>query len=135
MTKRAMTIERLYQLRIIKSQIDFFEVPETNIDDTYIGAVDTTKPSVMSGTKTDKVADIAIESANLQQASVKEYQRLKKEYEELTKYIFHIQDEFIKAIAIRKFVAGQSYLEIAKKLYCDSSTARKALKRYIKRNP
>lgn len=130
MTKQAMTIERLYQLRIIKSQLDFFAVQE-NINDTYIGAVDTTKPSVMSSEKTDKVADLAISLASTQI----EYKRLKHEYEELIKYIFSIKDEFIKAIAIRKFLAGQSYSEIAKELYCDSSTARKALKRYIKRNP
>ncbi|MFR5876336.1 MAG: helix-turn-helix domain-containing protein [Eubacterium sp.] len=121
-----MTFERLYQLRIIKKQIELFETPKA-----YIAAVDTSKPAVMSYSATDTVADTAIKSVELQQ----EYERLVNEYTELMKYILHIKDEFVKAIAIRKFIVGQSYSEIARELYCDKSTVCRTLKKYIKKNP
>ena len=117
-----MTIERLYQYRIIKQQKELFER-----EISYISGVDTTKPSVMSGKTSDTTADNGIKLAELGT----EYDRICKEYTELTKYIFKIKDEFVKAVAIRKFIIGQTYNEIGEALFCEKTTARKALKRYI----
>lgn len=117
-----MTLERLYQYRIIKQQKELFEK-----EISYIDAVDTTKPSVMSGKISDTTADNGIRLVELGE----EYDRICKEYRELTKYILRINDEFVKAIAIRKFMLGQTYSEIGDALFCERTTARKALKRYV----
>lgn len=121
-----MTIERLYQLRIIKQQVEFFESQIT-----YINGINTEKTSVMGGTTLDTTADNGIKLAELEE----EYKRVCKEYKEIVRYILHINDEFVKAIAIRKFMFGQTYEEIGNALFCEKTTARKALKRYVNIHP
>lgn len=119
-----MNIYRLENYRSIVRQISIFEN-----DISYISAVDTTNVSVQSGKISKPTEDMGIRLAYYQ-----EYERLCKERDEILKYIIHISDENVKEIAMRKFIKGQTYDDIAKAMNYDRRTISRKLNKYINNN-
>lgn len=126
-----MTIERLEKYRSIKRQIEIFS---SDLGISYIGGVDTSKPSVQSGKKSTPTEDIALKLYEIDREYSSEYKRLLSELEEMTKYIMHIKNEEIKEIAMRKFMLGQTYERIGDAMFFDRTTAMRKLRSYIAHN-
>lgn len=122
-----MTFKRLYNYNTIVEQIAFIESKE---QPEALKGVDTTKPNVQSNNISKSTEGIAIECVSIEQ----EYQRLCKEKAELDAFIYGIEDEFTRAIAIQKFIYEQSYENIARCLYSNRKKITNTLKEYIK-NP
>lgn len=120
-----MTFKRLYNYNTIVEQIAFIEskkMPE------QLKGIDYSKPSVQSNTISKPAEDAAIECVTIEQ----EYQRLCKEKAELDAFIYDIEDEFTRAIAIQRFIYEQSYPDIARSLLSNRNKVSKTLKKYIK---
>lgn len=126
-----MTIERLEKYRSIKRQIEIFS---SDLGISYIGGVDTSKPSVQSGKKSTPTEDIALKLYEIDREYSSEYKRLLSELEEMTKYIMHIKNEEIKEIAMRKFMLGQTYEQIGEAMFFDRTTAMRKMRTYIAHN-
>lgn len=126
-----MTIERLEKYRSIKRQIEIFS---SDLGISYIGGVDTSKPSVQSGKKSTPAEDMALRLYEIDKEYSSEYKRLLSELEEMTKYIMHIKNEEIKEIAMRKFMLGQTYEQIGDAMFFDRTTAMRKLRSYIAHN-
>lgn len=126
-----MTIARLEKYRSIKRQIEIFS---SDLGISYIGGVDTSKPSVQSGKKSTPTEDMALRLYEIEREYSSEYKRLLTELEEMTKYIMHIKNEEIKEIAIRKFMLGQTYEQIGNAMFFDRTTAMRKLNRYVAHN-
>lgn len=122
-----MTFKRLYNYNTIVEQIAFIESKE---QPEALKGVDTTKPNVQSNNISKATEEIAIECVSIEQ----EYQRLCQEKAELDSFIYGIEDEFTRAIAIQKFIYEQSYEDIARCLYSNRKKITNTLKEYIK-NP
>lgn len=126
-----MTIARLEQYRAIKRQLEIFE---SDAGITYIKSVDTTRTPVQSGKTSNPTAVIGLKLFELNGDFKNEYNRLKRELQTLTKYIMQIKNQDVKEMAMRRFIVGQTYEQIGTAMFCDGSTARKKLKRYISHN-
>lgn len=126
-----MTIERLEKYRSIKRQIEIFS---SDLGVSYIGGVDTTKPSVQSGKKSTPAEDTALRLYEIDREYASEYKRLLSELEKMTKYIMHIKNEEIKEIAMRKFMLGQTYEQIGDAMFFDRTTVMRKLRSYIAHN-
>lgn len=126
-----MTIARLEKYRSIKRQIEIFS---SDLGVSYIGGVDTAKPSVQSGKKSTPTEDIALRLYEIDRECSCEYKRLISEFEEMTKYIMHIKNEEIKEIAMRKFMLGQTYEQIGSAMFIDRTTAMRKLRKYVAHN-
>jgi hypothetical protein len=120
-----MTFKRLYNYNTIVEQIAFIESKEMP---EQLKGIDYSKPSVQSNTISKPAEDAAIECVTIEQ----EYQRLCKEKAELDAFIYDIEDEFTKAIAIQRFIYEQSYPDIARSLLSNRNKVSKTLKKYIK---
>lgn len=121
-----MTFERLYNYNTIVEQIAFIEsreVPE------QLKGIDYSKPSVQSNNISKSTEEIAIECVTIEQ----EYQRLCKEKKELDAFIYGIEDEFTRAIAIQKFIYEQSYADIARSLLSNRRKVSDTIRDYIKK--
>lgn len=120
-----MTFKRLYNYNTIVEQIAFFESKEKP---EALKGVDTTKLNVQSNNISKSTEGIAIECVSIEQ----EYQRLCQEKAELDAFIYGIEDEFTRAIAIQRFIYEQSYSNIARSLLSNRNKVSKTLKKYIK---
>ena len=109
-----LTLERLQQYGVIVEQIEL--IKREHIP-SYISGIDTSKLSVQSGGTSDITADIAIQQMNIDPTIKKEYARLKQEQKELNDFIFNIDDELVKAIAMRRFVMAMKWDDIASDLH------------------
>lgn len=126
-----MTIERLQMYSIIAEQI---ELIKREFVPSYISAVDTTKPSIQSNSRSDITADTALQQANIDPVIKEEYKRLTEELKELNDFIFGIDDELIKAISIRYFIYGESYRTIGEALNYNKTSVSKKLREYLLNN-
>lgn len=122
-----MTLERLEQYRTIKRQIELYK-KSNNL--SFLGAVDTTKPSVQNNKISDVTADKAI--ALCETITDDEYASLCSEFEIIHTYIFCISDLSVREIAKLRFIEGKTYDEIAKQINYEPSTIQKKLSRYVK---
>ncbi len=122
-----MTLERLEQYRTIKRQIELYK-KSNNL--SFLGAVDTTKPSVQNNKISDVTADKAI--ALCEKITDDEYASLCSEFEIIHTYIFCISDLSVREIAKLRFIEGKTYDEIAKQINYEPSTIQKKLSRYVK---
>ncbi len=123
-----MTLERLENYYIIANQIEAIRMEYIP---SYISAVDTSKPSVQSSNLSDVTCDTALEQLDINPAIKEEYKRLINELSELNKFIFSINDELIKAIAVRRFCLRQSYREISKGTHYSGKQCSRMLKEYV----
>lgn len=120
-----MTFKRLYNYNTIVEQIAFIENKEKP---EQLKGIDYSKPSVQSGTQSKPAENVAIECVTIEQ----EYKRLCQEKSELDAFIYGIEDEFTRAIAIQRFIYEQSYPDIARSLLSNRNKVSKTLKKYIK---
>lgn len=126
-----MTITRLEQYRSIKRQI---EILESDAGISYLKGVDTTQIAVQSGKISNPTATVGLKLYELNHEFANEYKRLCDELQLLSKYIAHIKSEEVKEIAMRKFVAGQSYEQIGAAMFYDRKTVSRKLLQYIAHN-
>lgn len=129
--KKKMTMARLEQYQSIKRQIIIFE---SDLGISYLKGVDTSKISVQSGKVSRPAEDMALKLYEISNECESEYKRLLDEFEVLTKYILHIKNEEVKEIAIRRFIAGQTYEQIGDVIFCSRTTVMRKLKNYIAHN-
>lgn len=126
-----MKKENLKQIRQLKAEIDELErTIESMGVSTTVRASDTNFPYlqknvVVSGTSPYDEKKIR----KLQRQKSK----LKRTYSRLLKYIYGIEDDFIKKIFTYRYVQGQSWIKIAQRLGVSSADqVRKVHDRYLK---
>lgn len=122
-----MTLERLENYYIIVNQIEAIKMEYMP---SYIGAIDTSKPSVQSSNIPDVTSDTALEQLNINPAIKEEYKRLRKELVELNAFIFSVDDELVRAILINRCCLNRTYEEIGRMLHYSADYCSKLLKKY-----
>lgn len=126
-----MTLERLQQYGIIVEQI---ELIKREFVPSYISAVDTTKPSIQSNSRSDVTADTALQQANIDPVIKAEYKRLTEELKELNDFIFGIDDELIKAIVMRRFIIKEQWTEIGRAMNYSGKYCSEIMNEYFKKH-
>lgn len=107
-----MTLERLQMYKVVEAQIELYKR-------TYAApsiAVDTTKQSIQSNTISDPTANAAIKKMNIDPYIKAEFKRLIDEKQALDDFIYGIDDELVKAVAIRRFIEKQTYADMSRSL-------------------
>lgn len=120
----SVTYERLKKYCSLKRQIEDYRK-----EYSYLKAVDTSKPSVMNGKISDTTADYAILSIEEEQ----DYADICREFDELKKYIFGIEDYETREIFKLRFTKDEKYtLEmISEKVNLDTSTVQRKINKYL----
>lgn len=126
-----MTLERLQQYGIIVEQI---ELIKREYIPSYITAIDTTKPSIQSNSRSDITADTALQQANIDPIIKAEYKRLTSELKELNNFIFGIDDELVKAIVIRRFIVKEQWAEIGRAMNYSGKYCSEIMNEYFKKH-
>lgn len=126
-----MTLERLQQYGIIVEQI---ELIKREYIPSYITAVDTSKPSIQSNSRSDITADTALQQANIDPVIKAEYKRLTAELKELNNFIFGIDDELVKAIVIRRFIVKEQWAEIGRAMNYSGKYCSEIMNEYFKKH-
>lgn len=117
-------------LKSYKSKMAQKEIFEKELDIlSFIKAVDTTKPSVMSGNKSDPTADMAIRIAEAE-----EYQKLCEECDSISHFLLNITDREVKTIAMCYAVHGMNFEKIGEFMNYDRRTVSRKLVMYIAHN-
>ena len=124
-----MTIERLEKYYIIANQIEAIKLAYIP---SYISAVDTSKVSVQNNKISDVTCNTALEQLEMNPVIQAEYTRLRAELAELNAFIFSIDDELIRAIAMNRCCLNQTYEEIGKKLHYSARHCSDLLKKYLR---
>lgn len=125
-----MTIERLQIYSIVEAQIELYKRTYA----TPSISVDTTKPNVQSNTISDPTANAAIQKMNIDPHVKAEFQRLISEKQQLDDFIYGIEDELIKAIAIRRFIDKETYAQMSRDLHYSAKHLKNTLHNYLKKN-
>lgn len=126
-----MTLERLQQYGIIVEQI---ELIKREYIPSYITAIDTSKPSIQSNSRSDITADTALQQANIDPVIKAEYKRLTAELKELNNFIFGIDDELVKAIVIRRFIVKEQWAEIGRAMNYSGKYCSEIMNEYFKKH-
>ena len=124
-----MTLERLENYYIIVNQIEAIKIEYMP---SYIGAIDTSKPSVQSSDISDVTSDTALEQLNINPAIKEEYKRLRRELAELNAFIFSVDDELVRAILINRCCLNRTYEEIGKALHYSARHCSELIKKYLR---
>jgi hypothetical protein len=122
-----MTIERLQMYKVVEAQIELYKR-------TYAYpslAVDTTKPNVQSNSISDTTANTAIQKMEIDPYIKAEFKRLIDEKKALDDFIYSIDDELAKAIAIRRFIEKETYAEMSIELNYSSKHLKNVLTKYL----
>ena len=125
-----MTVDRLLTQTIVVAQIEMYKRKYAT---PSISAIDTTKPSVQSSPTSDPTANATIQKMDIDPCIKAEFKRLIDEKQELDEFIYGIEDELVKAVAIRKFVEDETYAEMSKALHYSPKYLKNILNRYLKK--
>lgn len=124
-----MTYERLQMYIIVEAQIELYKRTYA----TPSISVDTAKPNVQSGTISDPTANAAIQKMNIDPYVKAEFQRLIDEKQQLDNFIYGIEDELIKAIAIRRFINKEKYAQMSRDLHYSAKHLKNIMHDYLKK--
>ena len=124
-----MTMQRLDNYYILLKQKEFFEIKYIP---SSISGVDTSRPAIQSNTISKIVENRVIQRLDIDPTIKAEYHRVCEELKVLNEFIYSIEDETIRAIAIRRFVYHQSYKKIGQVLHYAKSRVYGMLSDYLK---
>ena len=123
-----MTMQRLDNYYILLRQKEFFEIKYIP---SSISGVDTTRPAIQSNTISKIVENNVIQRLDIDPTIKAEYHRVCEELKVLNDFIYSIQDETIRAMAVRRFVFHQSYKTIGQVLHYAKGNVYKMLAAYV----
>ena len=112
-----MTVDELKEYQKLKLQVDIFE---SDLGFSYLGAVDTTKPSVQSGKISNPTESVGLKRCEADFAD--EYKKTKSRFENLKKYLKQIDDTEVKTIAMLLAIKQKSFGEIGEMMNYSRTT-------------
>lgn len=124
-----MTIEFLESY---KSKVRQLDLIQEELKAENLKGIDPSQVSVQSGKTGDPTAVFALRSIELKEKLSAEYDKLVSDIKAIHDYIFSIEDDECREIAIRRCIKGETYREIGDAMYMDRTTAFYKLRRYIK---
>lgn len=123
-----MTLERLEKYYIVANQLESIKLEYIP---SYVSTVDTSKPSIQNSNISDITCDTALERLDINPAIKAEYIRLSTELKELNAFIFSIDDELIRAIAVKRCCLGQSYRNIGRDVHYSGKQCKRIFTKYV----
>lgn len=130
MTVPEMTMQRLDNYYILLKQKEFFEIKYIP---SSISGVDTSRPAIQSNTISNVVENQVMQRLDIDPNIKAEYHRVCEELKVLNAFIFAIEDETIRAIAIRRFVYHQNYKKIGQVLNYTRESVYRMIVGYVER--
>lgn len=123
-----MTIEFLESYKSKLRQLDLIR---EELKAEYLKGIDPSQVSVQSGKTGDPTAVFALRSIELKEKLSAEYDKLVSDIKAIHDYIFSIEDDECREIAIRRCIKGEIYEQIGEAMYMHKTTAFYKLRRYI----